>query len=354
MSQSPSILASWLDREFYSLGAFLTSFESGEIIFAKGGEVRLVDHFSENDSIVFYLKDFFDHKFLAYFPRETFSLGKSTVLGYLKDQADSHNHFSPTGNDDDLYEKDFHLLKHTFGKDLEKVVLISRETYQPFENEKTIRRLLRKAFEFGIGQPYGMWNHHYGVIGSTPELLYSASGKDLKTFALAGTMKMGLEEELLHSAKDRHEHNLVIQDIQEKLAAFSTKISSGETHIQPYRSIVHLRTDITASLKEGVSFEQLTTTLSPTAALGGYPKYASLKFLRSCHYGQKYAERYFGSCFGIISQERKEFVVSIRNVQWSNGEVFIESGGGVVQESEIDKEMEEIRMKRNTIRNHYL
>ncbi|NCY26051.1 MAG: hypothetical protein EBX37_14775 [Alphaproteobacteria bacterium] len=50
----------------------------------------------------------------------------------------------------------------------------------------------------------------------------------------------------------------------------------------------------------------------------------------------------------------KEFLVSIRNVQWKKNLVFIESGGGVVAESELIKEMEEIHLKRNTIKNYYL
>ena len=55
-----------------------------------------------------------------------------------------------------------------------------------------------------------------------------------------------------------------------------------------------------------------------------------------------------------MTKETKAFLVAIRNVQWKESELFIESGGGVVSESDFSKELEEIHLKRNTIRKHYL
>src|SRR5690606_20866263 len=121
----------------------------------------------------------------------------------------------------------------------------------------------------------------------------------LKTFALAGTAKLEKKEELLNSQKDRHEHNLVIQDIEEKLRPFVTSIQISETGLHPYKSIVHLKTNIEGELREDVNFTERTNSLSPTAALGGYPKEASLNFLKTCSYGRKYPERYFGSAMGL-------------------------------------------------------
>jgi isochorismate synthase EntC len=55
-----------------------------------------------------------------------------------------------------------------------------------------------------------------------------------------------------------------------------------------------------------------------------------------------------------MSPETKQFIVAIRNVQWKDHQLFIECGGGVVPESVLEKEIEEIHLKRNTIRKHYL
>lgn len=354
MTESPSFLSNWIDSVFWKNGAFLALNDGDEIIFGKGGTTTLTEKFLDSSLPVFYLKDFYNNSYLAYIPESFVKIGKANALSWVNELAEEHPHISPVSNDDDIYEKDFSLLKSSFSKDLQKVVLISRETYLPFEKEVSIRRLLKKAFHFGSGSPYGFWNNHYGVIGSTPELLYHAKDGELTTFALAGTARKGEEEALLNSLKDRHEHNLVITDIKEKLEPFSHEVRFAETGIHPYKAIVHLKTDIKATLKKDVDFTGLTNLMSPTAALGGYPKESSLAFLKSTNYANKYPKRYFGSAFGVVTPEEKEFIVSIRNVQWEDQHLFIESGGGIVEESELQKEIQEIFLKRNTIRKHYL
>lgn len=350
MKESPSALLQWLDSDFFAQGAFLTSSDGRSVTFAKGGTFETVNHFLATSSPVFYLKDFFKDSHLAYIPQKTITLSVDECHLSSTLQAD----FSPEENLDHTYETDFLKLKEAFGEELKKVVLVSREYYQNFQGEETIRHLMAKAFSFGSGMPYGIWNSEYGVIGSTPELLYDVTQDELRTFALAGTAKVGEEKELLESKKDRLEHDLVIQDIQEKLRPFSVSLAISPTGIHPYKSIVHLRTDIKAKISQDLDFTQLTNSLSPTAALGGYTKMKALKFLGDSHYTKMTGQRYFGSAFGLMSGEIKEFVVSIRNIQWRNNRLFIDSGGGVVPESELSKELAEINLKRNTIRKHYL
>lgn len=350
MEESLSKHSDWFDREFYELGAFLGASNGNEVLFAKGGSTKIISEFDGPQETIFYLKDFYQNTYLAYTPRVIISLHRGEVPNLQVE----HSHFSPLSNDDDTYEKDFLKLKESFGPNLEKVVLISRETYGSFEGEKSIRHLFNRAFSFGTGIPYGIWNKDYGVIGSTPELLYKIQDNRLNTFALAGTAKLEEGQKLLKSAKDKHEHNLVIQDISEKLKSLGAQTKIHSTGLEPYKTIVHLKTNIEATLPNETKLTELTNLLSPTAALGGYPKDKALAFLKSSLYSSIYPKRYFGSAFGVVSPTIKEFVVSIRNVQWENGCYFIESGGGVVQESDIQKEIDEIHLKRSTIQRHYL
>lgn len=354
MGQSPSAFQNWPDRDFFKLGAFLCSPDGDSYTFGKGGTFTLTEKFIESEAPVFYMKDFFENTYFAYTPDSFITISKANFLAWLKAQSVSHTPVSPIENDDEIYQKDFELLRSAFSESLQKVVLVSRETYEPFEGEATVKKLLRAAVELGTGTPYGFWNGQYGVIGSTPEFLYSVDDKILRTFALAGTAKKGDEVELLNSKKDRHEHDLVIKDIVEKISGFVSSIHVHETDIHPFKNIVHLRTDIEGKINEDADFTKLTSVMSPTAALGGYPKEASLKFLKGSNYAQKYPKRYFGSAFGLVTKHTKAFVVSIRNVQWEGSHLFIESGGGVVPESILSKEMDEIHLKRNTIRKNYL
>lgn len=351
MSSSLSELKNWPDRDFFSQGAFL-AFDD-RVILAKGGSFERVSEISVHDSPVFYLKDFYSNSYLSYTPQSFIEVSHKDILQWISEEDISHAKLIEKSNDDDLYEKDFRGLSSQWSVGLKKVVMVSRETYSGFRGEETVKMLFKKSFEFGTGTPYGIWHSEYGVIGSTPEILYSIDHEKFETFALAGTAKKGQEEELLRSSKDRHEHDLVIKDITEKIAEFVTDLYVHETDIHQYKTIVHLKTDIEAKIVNP-DLTKLTNLLSPTAALGGYPKDMSLNFLMNTEYGKRYPERYFGSCFGIRSRNFSKFLVSIRNVQWSTDSLFIESGGGVVPESHFEKELEEIHLKRNTIKAHYL
>lgn len=353
MSTSPSDFQKWTDSEFMKRGAFLTTTDN-YVFFGKGGEITYSDELVKSKKCAFYLKDFYSDRFLVYSPESILKISKVNVLKWIETEKVNHYQVSPVENDDEIYQKDFNLLMDTFGEELEKVVLVSRETYGGFHQDQTIRHLLKRSFEMHAGWPYGIWNESFGMIGSTPELLYEVKNKTLSTFALAGTAPVGQEAELLNSTKDRHEHDLVIKDIREKLKDFTSDLAVYETELLTFKTMVHLKTDIVGKIKTDMDFTKLTITLSPTAALGGYPKESSLKFLRNSHYSRKYQERYFGSCLGVMSDDYSGFVVAIRNVQWKDQKLFIESGGGVVPESEFQKELEEVHLKRNTIRNNYL
>src|SRR6478609_9367386 len=165
MTGSPSLLQNWIDSDFWNNGAFLASHDSEHVTFAKGGFFSLTNKLEISSSPVFYLKDFYTDEYLTYVPAAFITVSKANALLWIHGLSEAHGHISPDFNDDEIYEKDFSALKSAFKDKLEKVVLVSRETYLPFENDNTKRRLVKKAFEFGTGTPYGFWNNHYGVIG---------------------------------------------------------------------------------------------------------------------------------------------------------------------------------------------
>ncbi|MES2526861.1 MAG: chorismate-binding protein [Bdellovibrionota bacterium] len=343
-----------LEGDFPEKGAFLKNPEGDTLIFGTGGQFDVVKNFSPENHEVFFLKDFYSDSYLRYAPEKIHHLSPLDVTKLIQELETVRPAFQSLGTEDRIYEDDFQDLLKSFSGILRKVVMISRENFMAENPEGTIPHLIRKALTFGTGSPYGLWGINFGIIGSTPEELFTLKKGILTTHALAGTSKKGQEAELMNSQKDLLEHNLVVQDISEKLNAFSDKIHVTETYTTEFKDIIHLKTDITAAVSEDTDIVSLVTALSPTAALGGYPKKESMKFLRSTRYTKKYPERSFGSAMGLVTRQESRFVVMIRNVQWKNDTFFIESGGGVVQGSELKKEMNEISWKRNVVKDHYL
>lgn len=339
----------WGRQGFPDKGALCADAETGDILLGLGGEMSHEAHVPQGPC--FYLKDFYSERALVYRPETWIRTTRSELLKSLP-HTDAPT-FLMGATEDQTYEIDFARAQETFGDTLSKVVLVSRANFTA-DSSKTIPHFLERALTFGVGMPYGFWGPDYGVMGSSPEVLFSLKGSKLSTFALAGTARAGEESALLTSKKDRLEHQLVIDDIQEKLKALGADVEVRETGLLQYKDIVHLKTDITGTLREDREVKTLLKALSPTAALGGYPMNSSLAFLRSTAYAQKFPQRYFGSAFGVIHRDLNQSLVSIRNIQWDRTGHWIESGGGVLATSTLESELREIRMKRETIRRHYL
>lgn len=342
------------EGDFFEKGAFLKNPADGTLLIGTGGQFDIVKTFAPESRDVFYLKDFYSDTYLRYIPERIRRLTLPDQEQILSGKSAPKPVFQSIGSEDHLYRDDFQDLMKSFSGNLRKVVMISRESFMAEDFDANLVHLVKKALSFGTGTPYGLWGKDFGMIGCTPEDLFTLKDGVLSTHALAGTSKVGSEKELLGSQKDLLEHNLVVQDITEKLVNFSDKVQVGETHTSEFKDIIHLKTDIRAAVSDDIDVSRLVSALSPTAALGGYPKKESLRFLRDTRYFKKYPERSFGSAMGIVSKTDSRFVVMIRNVQWRKETYYIESGGGVVPGSELKKEMNEIYWKRNVVKDHYL
>lgn len=344
-----------LEGDFSEKGAFLKNPSDGTLLIGTDGQFDIVKKFQPDTREVFYLKDFYSDTYLRYTPEKISRLTQADQEKLLGEPVPAPPRFQSIGTEDHSYQDDFRDLLKAFSGTLRKVVMISRENFVSDDPaESIVAHLLRKALSFGAGTPYGLWGKDFGIIGSSPEDLFTLKDNLLTTHALAGTSQKGHEQELMNSQKDLLEHNLVVQDISEKLVPFSGKIQVGDIHTIEFKDIVHLKTDIEAAVSDGTDISALVSALSPTAALGGYPKKESLKFLRDTRYFKKYPERSFGSAMGVVTKQESRFIVMIRNVQWRKDTFFIESGGGVVPGSELKKELNEITWKRDVVKGHYL
>jgi menaquinone-specific isochorismate synthase len=99
-----------------------------------------------------------------------------------------------------------------------------------------------------------------------------------------------------------------------------------------------------------MSFAEMVRRLHPTAALGAWPRNeAAERWLREADRGVK--RRTFGAPFGLEREDRSALaLVSIRNVQWQGEHVRVGSGAGLIAESRLDRELEELREKREQVK----
>lgn len=291
--------------------------------------------------IKFFQQDFFNTRRWEYVP-EIICFVKLSELDSLEGLPQEAKVAS---DEDELYLQDLRNAINSFGESLKKVVLISRELY--LKEGVSFQDLLGTLLKSRLGYHYGMWDEEGGILGSTPEILISKKGSDFKSMALASTRPFEKKDELLTDAKELYEHQVVIEDIQNKLSE-QRNLNIGETGIERFGSLAHLRTDI--CFQSELAVEEVTSLLSPTAALGGYPKDEAKKFIEESAYHTKHPARKYGGIIGIEKQDDAFALVAIRNIQWDKKHYWIECGGGVVGDSTVENEMAEVHRKRKVIK----
>ncbi|HYM60199.1 MAG TPA: chorismate-binding protein [Thermoanaerobaculia bacterium] len=204
--------------------------------------------------------------------------------------------------------------------------------------------------------PPGMWAYGYsyqaqGLIGATPEMLFRSAARGYATMALAGTRPAARSAELLSDPKELREHRLVVDDIVRRLAPFGN-IEFGPLGIVELPGIAHLATPIRFEEIGGerMSFSEMIRRLHPTAALGVSPRTdAGERWLREADRGVK--RRTFGAPFGLEREDGSALVlVAIRNLQWHHDQIRVGSGAGLLAESRLEREFEELRQKREQVK----
>jgi menaquinone-specific isochorismate synthase len=198
---------------------------------------------------------------------------------------------------------------------------------------------------------YGYSYQSHGLAGATPELLFESDGRGYRTMALAGTRPASDAKELLGDAKELREHRLVVDDIIRRLAPF------GNLEVEPLGilrmpSLAHLATLIRfeESGAEKMSFTEMIRRLHPTAALGVSPRTdAGERWLREADRGVK--RRTYGAPFGLERDDHGSLaLVAIRNLQWQGEVVRVGAGAGLLLESRLEREWNELRQKREQVK----
>lgn len=198
---------------------------------------------------------------------------------------------------------------------------------------------------------YGCSIDGRSVAGAAPEVLFQTHGLGYSTMALAGTRTISHWPELLRDPKELREHRFVVEDIVRRLAPFGN-LEIGALGILHLPRIAHLITPIffREMGNDRMSFAEMVRRLHPTAALGVSPRTeAGQRWLRENDRGVQRLS--FGAPFGLEREGRYALaLVGIRNIEWSGRSMRLGSGAGVIAESRLDLEFEELRQKREQVK----
>lgn len=224
-----------------------------------------------------------------------------------------------------------------------KVVLSRTLVVEPPRSlTRTFRALCEAyptAFVFCYRTPRtGCW------IGASPELLLEASPKRIFTMALAGTRPAGTTG--AWDNKNIEEQRIVAEFISDTLRQHGMTPSLGTPTTRAAGPAEHICTEIQALPPLKLDIAALLSDLSPTPALGGYPKQEALAQIAAL---EDFPRGCYGGYIGLSSGEQKHFMVNLRSMLVRPDHAVLFVGGGITPNSVPATEWEETCLKASTL-----
>ncbi|UTR13168.1 isochorismate synthase DhbC [Salipaludibacillus sp. LMS25] len=256
-------------------------------------------------------------------------------------------------------------LKRISAGELKKIVL-SRSLEVTTEEKVIIRDLLYRlamanpdgyTFAVNLNDDATLASGQRALIGASPELLISKKGIKVTANPLAGSAPRSQDKEedaqrssaLLQSAKDRHEHAVVVGSVAEALKPFCKSLHvPEEPSLLHTKTMWHLSTVIEGTLSsEAVTSLQLAQALHPTPAVCGTPTAAAKKAIQSIESFER------GLFTGMVgwndSRGDGEWVVTIRCAEVADYTLKLFAGAGIVDGSTPTGELAETSAKFQTM-----
>lgn len=182
----------------------------------------------------------------------------------------------------------------------------------------------------------GLW------IGASPELLLEEENLEIKTVSLAGT----LPKDEVWTEKEIKEQKVVTDYIVDKIGKNRTIVDGPHTIDAGFFN--HLKSYISAKVEDYQEVQSILAQLHPTPAVCGMPKEEAKEFILA---NEGYDRKYYAGYFGYKKKDKSLYFVNLRCAQIFKNVVKLYVGGGIMPDSNPEKEWKETELKSKTIGN---
>lgn len=188
------------------------------------------------------------------------------------------------------------------------------------------------------------------VLSGSPERFLQVSGSHVETRPIKGTRPRADDpqqdndnaEELRNSAKDRAE-NLMIVDLLRNDISKSCVVGSVQAKnlfkLESFANVHHLVSTVTGKLAPEKTAIDLLRDCFPGGSVTGAPKLRAMEIIEEL---EPHCRGLYCGAIGYISFDGDmDTNIAIRTAVHSNGEIRFWAGGGIVADSELQKEYRE-------------
>ena len=247
--------------------------------------------------------------------------------------------------------------------ELSKIVLsrsLHLKSNQEIHTKAILERLARHnttgyTFATNVADPAS--SEKRTLLGASPELLLSKTGSSVISNPLAGSRPRSSDpvedqrrhDELLTSAKDLHEHAVVVEAVTKALAPYCHTLDVPESpSVIQTETMWHLSTVVKGELTDpNVSSIDIALSLHPTPAVCGTPTADAREAIQAI---EPFDRGFFTGMIGWADENGDgDWIVTIRCAEAEGHSLRLYAGAGVVKGSKAEEELAETSAKFNTM-----
>jgi anthranilate synthase component 1 len=183
----------------------------------------------------------------------------------------------------------------------------------------------------------------FQIAGASPEPLVTVEGRRVSSRPIAGTSPRGdsededrrLAERLINDPKERAEHVMLVDlgrnDLGRVCEYGSVKVDELMV-VETYSHVLHIVSQVSGRLKEGVSAMDVMRSCLPVGTLSGAPKVRAMQIIDEL---EKVKRGGYGGAVGYLSWNGDlDTAIHIRTVVCKDGQLHVQAGGGTVADAQ--------------------
>jgi anthranilate synthase component 1 len=242
--------------------------------------------------------------------------------------------------------------EHILAGDIFQGVPSRRVTFPAPEGGYPVYRRLRVANP----APYMFFLRMQGIelAGSSPEPLVRVEDRRVSSRPIAGTRPRGatededraLEQELLADPKERAEHAMLVDLARNDLGRVCVAGSVEPTEllaVERFTKVMHIVSTVEGDLREDQHPLDALAVTFPAGTLTGAPKRRAMELIAE---HEPDARGPYGGAVGYLTFAGDlDFCITIRTAVVKQGQAHVQSGAGVVADSDPQTELVETKAK---------
>ena len=224
----------------------------------------------------------------------------------------------------------------------------------PFSLYRSLRKLNPSPFLFILNF------QGFSIVGSSPEILVRLKEDNITIRPIAGTRKRGkndiedkkLADDLLSDPKEIAEHLMLLDLGRNDVGRVSLKNSVKVTEkmiIENYSHVMHIVSNVTGKLNKKYHPLDVLAAGFPAGTVTGAPKIRAMEIINEV---ENISRSFYAGGVGYFAHDGSlDTCITLRTGLIKNNMLFVQSGGGIVADSNKLNEYDEIINKAKAILN---